>query len=891
MTSRRVIFAFSLTAFFLLTCATTPTLAHGQQSWTIQTFAGGGPNNIPASGTAVGDIGGVATDSTGILYISSSIEGEIWKVANGNLMIVAGAGVGAAGQSYSYAGDGGPATKATLLGAGQIAFDQNGNFFIPDSAWSRVRKVDHNGIITLFAGSGARQGNGTCVFDGDGPATQHTLCQPISTAVDSQGNVYISDHENNRIRKVDAAGNMTTVAGNGALNVYGQCVYDGDGPAVQHALCSPDDIAFDSSGNLYIADYFNYRIRKVDSNGNMTTVAGNGSMGFSGDGGRAVDASINPFGVALDAVGNMYTGDLGNSRVRKVDTSGIINTIAGNGNCTFDGDGPALQHSICFAYSLALDSSGNVYVADGNRRVRMVDPQGDLTTISGNGTIFDSGNGGPATKQPVYTPYSVTTDPAGNVYATDCYAIRKIDLQGNISPLTGHEPPCQNPLSYGLAVDGSGNTYYTTPTTVFKQNSQGTIAIAGTGVCTYDGDGPATQHSLCNPEGLVVDAAGNVFIADTDNNLVRKVDTSGNMVTIGGYYYNPGLGCYPFDGDGPATSHKLCSPWGLAIDASGNIYLSDSQNLRVRVISQANSTIKTIAGNGMLNQNGQCIFDGDGPALQHSLCVPTGVAVLPSGDVFVVDSGNIRVREISDGTMTTIVGNGISGFGGDGGPSAAALVNHPTGVAAGSQGAVYISDTYNNRIRRLTAAAATTTTLSSSPNPSHIGQTVLLTAKVTASSGTPTGNLTFYDGATPLGTVVLKQGVATLKISSLSLGIRSLTASYAGNGTFASSISAPLSQTVKKAVPSVTLLSTPNPSKPKQQVTFSVVVSGKAGVPTGSVTLKQGTKILGTATLANGDASFVVAFSTAGTYTIVAHYSGDQKYSARNSIGLSQVVN
>src|SRR5260370_7569362 len=124
----------------------------------------------------------------------------------------------------------------------------------------------------------------------------------------------------------------------------------------------------------------------------------------------------------------------------------------------------------------------------------------------------------------------------------------------------------------------------------------------------------------------------------------------------------PGVGFYLFDGDAPANSHKLCSPWGCAIGANGNIYLSDSQNLRVRVNSQANSTIKTIAGNGMLNQNGQCIFDGDGPALQHSLCVPTGVAVLPSGDVFVVDSGNIRLREISDGTTPPIVGTDITRF-------------------------------------------------------------------------------------------------------------------------------------------------------------------------------------------------------------------------------------
>jgi hypothetical protein len=157
MTSRRVIFVFSLTAFFLLTCATSPTLAHGQQSWTIQTFAGGGPNNIPASGTAVGNVGGVATDSTGTLYISGAIEGEVWKLVNGNLIIVAGAGVTGSGQ-YSYDGDGGPATEATVIEPGQIAFDRNGDFFIPDSALERVRKVDRNGIITLIAGNGVFQG-------------------------------------------------------------------------------------------------------------------------------------------------------------------------------------------------------------------------------------------------------------------------------------------------------------------------------------------------------------------------------------------------------------------------------------------------------------------------------------------------------------------------------------------------------------------------------------------------------------------------------------------------------------------------------------------------------------------------------------------------------------
>src|SRR5581483_5949319 len=180
--------------------------------WTIQTFAGGGPNGVVAKGTAVGDVSGIATDSAGTVFISSSTEGEIWDIANGNLNLVAGSGVVPDGQAYSVAGDAGPALQATIL-PGQIAFDRKGNYFIPDPVFNRVRKVDSNGIITLLAGDGVIQNDGTCLYDGDGPATQHTLCQPTSVAVDRSGNLYISEYGSNRVRKVDNFGNMTTFAG------------------------------------------------------------------------------------------------------------------------------------------------------------------------------------------------------------------------------------------------------------------------------------------------------------------------------------------------------------------------------------------------------------------------------------------------------------------------------------------------------------------------------------------------------------------------------------------------------------------------------------------------------------------------------------------------------
>lgn len=222
--------------------------------------------------------------------------------------------------------------------------------------------------------------------------------------------------------------------------------------------------------------------------------------------------------------------------------------------------------------------------------------------------------------------------------------------------------------------------------------------IAGTGQCTYDGDGPATQHSLCQVADIAVDASGNVFIADIC--LVREVDTNGNMKTIAGYVTPQNVPECLFNGDGPATTAAVNTPSAIALDGQGNLYIADTGNDRLRVLSLANSTITTVAGSGML-LNGQCIFDGDGPALQHSLCAPNGVALDASGNVFVIDSGNVRIREISNGNITTLAGNGKSDFAGENAPASTAIFDHPTGIAVDHNGDVYVADQYNNRIREL----------------------------------------------------------------------------------------------------------------------------------------------------------------------------------------------
>ena len=266
---------------------------------------------------------------------------------------------------WGYRGDGGPATQARLQSPSGVAVDREGNIFIADTSNYRIRKVDTSGIITTVAG------NGVPTFNGDGgPATSASIRYPSGVAVDSVGNIYIADKYNSRIRKVDTNGIISTVAGNG---VYG---YSGDGgPATEAGIKYPRGVTVDSAGNIFIADTFNHRVRKVDISGIITTVAGNGQKAFSGDGGPATEAGIKyPQDIAVDSKGNIFIADAQNSRVRKVDTDGIITTVAGNGVYGYSGDGgPPTEAQLDYPTGLDVDSVGNIYIADvRNNRIRMI---------------------------------------------------------------------------------------------------------------------------------------------------------------------------------------------------------------------------------------------------------------------------------------------------------------------------------------------------------------------------------------------------------------------------------------------------------------------------------------------------------------------------------------
>ena len=548
-------------------------------------------------------------------------------------------------------------------------------------------------IIETFAGGSYFGGDG-------GAATAAQLNSPYDVAVDGSGNLYIADSSNHRIRKVDSSGNISTVAGNGTSG------FGGDGGAATAAqLNFPRGMALDGSGNLYIADRNNHRIRKVDSSGNISTVAGSATRGFSGDGAAATSARLwSPWDVAVDGSGNLYIADSSNHRIRKVDSSGNISTMAGSATRGFSGDGGAATDAqLNFPNSVAVDGSGNLYIADtDNSRIRKVDSSGNISTVAGNGTDGHSGDGAAATDAQLNFPDRVVVDGSGNLYVADTLnnRIRKVNSSGNISTVAGGGTSLANGIAattallnfpYGVAVDGSGNLYIanTGNNRIRKVDSSGNIStVAGGSI----GDGRAAVAAQLNfPRVVEADGSGNLYIADTNNHRIRKVDSSGVITTVAG------SGTAGFGGDsGAAVSAQLRGPRGMALDGSGNLYIADMSNHRIRKVDSS-GVITTVAGSGTAG------FSGDGAAaVAAQLNNPRGVALDGSGNLYIADTSNHRIRKVdSSGDISTVAGDGTLGSSGDGAAAVAARLNQPRGMALDGSGNLYIADRSNNRIRKV----------------------------------------------------------------------------------------------------------------------------------------------------------------------------------------------
>lgn len=634
---------------------------------TIETFAGG-----PRTGPAL-DLGhqarGVAAEG-GIVYITDELNSVVRALDTTTGIQTPVIGLG----SLGFSGDGGPAIDAQvdLEPGGRVAV-RDGVIYVADAGNQRIRRIGTDGVVETIAGTGEKG------YSGDGgPATEATFHDAVGLTADAYGNVYVADQRNHVVRKIDTTGIVTTVAGTGHPGFSG----DG-GPATGAQLSYPLTVDIGPNGNLLITDTYNHRIRVVDTQGVIHTYAGNGitlagQPVSGGDGGPATEASFNlPMDAQADGDGNVYVADFGGNRVRKIDSEGTITTVAGNGAPAFTGDGgPATLASVQGTTSVTPADDGSLYLVDFvSKRIRRVSPAGVITTVSGNGTTGLSGDGGPAAQGQLNGAYATDIDANGSVYIADLGndVVRKVDASGVIT------------------------------------------TIAGNGVRGYGGDGgPATSASLNLPFGVAAAPDGSVYVADTFNHRIRRVLPDGRIVTAAG------TGVAGFAGDsGPAVAGMFSGIVGIDVDQYGNLYIADSGNNRIRLLTP-NGLLWTVVGTGWASSDG----DG-GPALSAAINRPVDVDVTADGTLYIVEQGGQRVRKVDldpttfMGTISTVAGSGppVAGVDcfdprlqdrpaaptGDGGPAVSAQLNCPTGVAADAVGNVFIADFFSSRLRRVDA--------------------------------------------------------------------------------------------------------------------------------------------------------------------------------------------
>ena len=724
----------------------------------------------------------ITTTGDHTILISATGYYDTFVTINATYIINTTAGTGTPG----YLGDGVLATVAELgYSPSNVAVDGNGNIYLADTSNNRIRKIDKaTGKITTIAGTGVAG------YSGDGgAATAAQLYDPTGLVVDSIGNIYISDQGNNCIRKIDKV--------TGKVSTVGRNVNDNNYPTLK----GPGGLAIDHSDNIYIVDTFD-RICMLDkSTGNITVIAGKGGYsGYAGDGGPATAAELyTPEGVAVDSTGNIYIADTQNNRIRMINkTTGIITTIAGTGVEGFSGDeGPATAAQLDNPSGVAIDSCGNVYIADsGNNRIRKINQAGIITTKSGTGVLGFSGDGGLATSAQMNSPRGVAVDNLGNIYFADAgnNRVRVLSVGTPVLPatiltadtsnnmvgqpvnLTFADNPAWRSAITGISVDGTllTSSQYTVTSgnikivagafttfgdhTVMVQATEYNSSIitqlmvpfadytintiAGTDTLGYSGDGgSAITAQLSGPTGVVVDKAGNIYIADTSNSCIRMIDkATGKISTLAG------TGVAGFSGDGGAAiAAQLNNPFGIVVDSIGNIYIADTGNQRIRMINKATGFITTIAGNGVRG------FSGDGwSANLASLYSPTGVAVDSNGNIYIADKGNNRIRKIdkSTGNISTICGTGVEGSFGDGGAAIAARLYNPNRVAVDRTGNIYIVDWGNSRIRKIDNRTGTITTIAGTSSGFSGDGGAATTAKLFWPSGIAfdrTGNIYIAD--------------------------------------------------------------------------------------------------------------------------------------------------
>ncbi len=576
-------------------------------------------NNNLASVAKFQNLTDITVDEWGNIYIVDSYTHYIRKIDTTGI-ITAIAGIGTA----NYNGDGGPAEIAGFNSPTGLYYS-NGILYVADAGNHRIRKIDENGIINTVAG------NGVSGFSGDGgSALQASLNYPVDIALDQVGNLFIVDRDNSRIRKVDQDGVITTSAGNGEFQ------YAGDGgQATEASLNTPEQIIFNQDNELIIADTYNNLIRKVNAQGIIQTIAGRTDyVSDIGDGGPATEAKFNyPRGMVIDQQGNLFIADYHQHRIRKIDLDSIVTTIAGTVTSGYSGDGDsAIYAEINYPRAISFDPNQNLLLVDESDYIRKVGQDQIITTIAGIGYDTYTGDEGFATQAPLSGIESLSIDDSSNLYFSAYYDhVRKISPNGFIYTYSDVDNVT------GMTFDRDGNLLVARPSyhriRKIEPNGNNNI-IAGNGAAEYNGDGlQAIQTAFNYPEDIAVDKSGNIFIADRNNNRIRKIGLDGIVSTIAGTGEDL---LYTVDSI-PATDANIHLPRKLFIDNDDRVYFST--NTRVHMIDQ-DGIIYTIAGGGGKK------YETGIPAREYNLNTPAGVTVDSEGNVFICEYGDNRLHYI-----------------------------------------------------------------------------------------------------------------------------------------------------------------------------------------------------------------------------------------------------
>lgn len=714
----------------------------------------------------------------------------------------------------NYRSDGVPATQAPIFLPYGVMLDPAGNMYISDTNNSRIRRVDfQSGLISTIAG------NGTSGYSGDGGlATQATISQPGGLIMDGVGNIFFADSGNDIIRRIDAiSGIITTIAGVPQTQGYSPVVV----AATSADLSSPRGIAFDAAGDLYIADTSNNVVREVNAaTGTISTVAGTGAAGYNGDNLLATAGQLNtPWSVSVGADNSLLIADLSNNRVRKVN-GGVISTVVGNGTRGFEGDGGAANAAeLNDPASVVLDPAGNLYIADsGNNRVRKVHTDtGIIQTVTGNDSEQFAGDGGPANQASLYAPYNLFFDQGGNLFVADTLHNRIRSIPGTPVALQYAVIRVERtsaPQIEGLENDGNGNLNLSTP--VLNNAALDTATTTCSFTVAIPSSGTCNLGVEFAPTLIGNDVLGSVTLNSGSGNSPAVINVSGQVLSVE-----------------PTT-----------------VILTSSLN--PSIVAQSVTFTATVSSHDPSRSGPVTFLDGTTPVCS-SINLSAGTAVCTTS------------------TLTLGVHNITASYAGD------------------DNNAACLSSVLVQTVKQQPNLV-----ISVSPNPAIVTQNVTLSLMASASSGIPSGTIVFYDGDTALsGTITLTAtGQATYSTAQLAPGQHNLSAEYAGDSANAAGPSNIAVEAVNQSATVATLVSSNSTVNVGTSVTFTARVLSSSGlVPTGSVLFAEGSIVRGTSTVdSNGFAALAVATFTVGTHNIVATYSGDTDTASSVSSPLAVTV-